>query len=291
MTNWPQPFLWSSMPATLSPKISTPVWSRRDARHRRSRRAALLFFLMASTALLRAEYFVGFDQPGRPPDHEGLTWDYQAELSPAPDWETLIPGDGFAYLSVERSALGRKRGRHGAWPFQTLSFGPIGSNHRISMRAKNAAIPGVAAMIFTYREKDRVDEIDIEIVADDTEAPDTGHPTGPDGGWTDIRLNTWAEADKVSLRPGRHIQMPILDAEGRKVSHRDHQFHIYTIEWRPAEIRFYIDGVLQKTINDLVPDAPSRVIFGLREMPWAGEPDWEGTQTLLVDWITVEPLD
>ena len=237
-----------------------------------------------------AEYFEGFDQSGRPAGRDGIAWNYTAELSPVKSWNDLVPGDGFAYLTVERSALKKRRKSGYFWPFQTLSFGPFGSNHRISMRARNTAIPGVAAMLFTYREKDHVDEIDIEIVADDTEAPDTGHPTGPDGGWTDVRLNTWAEADRVSLRPGRHLQKPIRDAEGQKVSHRDDRFHIYTIEWRPDEVRFFIDGVLQETIDDLVPDAPSTVIFGLRQMPWAGEADWEDHQTMLVDWISVEPL-
>ena len=237
-----------------------------------------------------AEYFEGFDQRGRPAARDGVAWNYTAELSQVKDWSDLIPGDGFAYLEVERSSLPSRKKRADFWPFQTLSFGPFGSNHRISMRAKNTAIPGVAAMIFTYREKEHVDEIDIEIVADDTETPDTGHPTRPDGGWTDIRLNTWAEADQVSLRPRRHLQMPIVGPDGGKVSHRDDRFHVYTIEWRPREVRFYIDGVLQDVIDDVVPDAPSTIIFGLRQMPWAGQADWDGSQTMLVDWVSVEPI-
>jgi hypothetical protein len=264
-----------------------PVWWRPSAALRVLLALAAGLFTPPDVA---AEYFEGFSSPGRPATQDGISWSYTAELSPAKDWTDLIPGDGFAYLTVERSALNRRKKRGNFWPFQTLSFGPFGSNHRISMRAKNTAIPGVAAMLFTYREKDHVDEIDIEIVADDTEGPDTGHPIDPEGGWTDVRFNTWAEADQISLRPGRHLQRPIRDADGKKVSHRDGQFHIYTIEWRPREVRFYIDGILQETINDIVPDTPSTIIFGLREMPWAGRADWDDSQTMLVDWISVEQI-
>jgi beta-glucanase (GH16 family) len=84
--------------------------------------------------------------------------------------------------------------------------------------------------------------------------------------------------------------MPIHDAQGKKVSHRDDQFHIYTIEWRPDSIRFYIDGVQQAVIDDVVPDYPSRVIFGMRRMPWSGSPDWTGKQTMLIDWVDIEEL-
>lgn len=236
-------------------------------------------------------FFEGFDQPGQPADRPGITWSYRAELSPVKDWRDLIPGDGFAYLSVERNVLDRRKKRGKSWPFQTLAFGPVGPGHRLSMRAKNTAIPGVAALLFTYHEKEHVDEIDIEIVAVDTAAAPTGHPTGTDGGWSDVRFNTWARADKKTLQPARHLQQPVRDAAGKKVSHRDHRFHIYTIEWRTGEVRFYIDDVLQATIHDPVPATTSTVIFGLRQMPWAGSPDWPGSLTMLIDWISVEPLE
>lgn len=238
-----------------------------------------------------AEYFEGFDQAGRPADRSEIAWNYTAELSRVNDWSDLIPGDGFAYLSVEHSSLNHRHRRGKSWPFQTLAFGPVGPGHRLSMRARNTAIPGVAALLFTYHEDGKVEEIDIEIVAVDTDTPEKGHLTGPEVGWTDVRFNTWAQADKNTLQPGRHLQQPIRDESGQKVSHRDNRFHIYTIEWRPHEVSFYIDGVLQATIDNLVPQTASTIIFGLRQMPWAGTPDWTDSQTMLVDWISVEPLD
>jgi hypothetical protein len=233
-------------------------------------RLFILTACLGAFSLSAHEYFEGFDAPGKPAGRDGITWNYTAELSPA-DWKALIPGDGYAHLSVERSAL--KDPPKGTWPFQTLSLGPVTSNNRIS-----------------NREKNKLDEIDIEIVADDTQGPHTGHKTGPDGGWTDVRLNTWTNANANTLLPTRSIRTPIKDAHGRKISHQDGRFHIYTIEWESEVVRFYIDGVMQSFIDDIAPDRLSTVIFGMRQMPWAGTPDWSGRRTMLVDWIDIEPL-
>jgi hypothetical protein len=253
-------------------------------------------FLMSSVSLVPGEYFEGFELAGKPPTRDGIRWGYTDELTPVEGWKSIIPGDGYAHLIVTSRALQKHPGKNNPWPFQTISLGPVGSNHRISIRARNTAIPGVACLLFTYREKSKVDEIDIEIVAHDTQSPEAGHATGTNGGWTDVRLNTWANATDRSedspgtLSPSSSIRTPILDAKGRKVSHRDGCFHTYTIEWKPKSVRFLIDGVLQKVIDDVVPDYPSQVIIGMRRMPWAGSPDWTGSQTMLIDWIDIEPL-
>ncbi len=191
---------------------------------------------------------------------------------------------------MERSFLNDTLSGSEVWPFQTLSLGPVSKNHRISIRAKNTAIPGVAFLLFTYRETITVHEIDIEVVAEDTRGSNPGHLIDPPDGWTDIRLNAWARADKSTLLPFTSIQRPIQDRSGSKVSHRDGLFHIYTIEWKSSEIRFYIDNVLQGFIKDNIPQEASTVIFGLRQTPWAGTPGWRDRQTALVDWIDVEPL-
>ena len=90
--------------------------------------------------------------------------------------------------------------------------------------------------------------------------------------------------------PTRSIRIPITDAHGRKVSHQDGKFHIYTLEWRSGGVRFFIDNVLQTAITDGAPQPAATVIFGIRQMPWAGTPQWSGYQTMLVDWIDIEPL-
>lgn len=261
-----------------------PVLSRHKA-------AALAVWLSLAQQAVALQYREDFNQPGRPATLHGIQWDYKAELSPVSAWSDLIPGDGFAYLSVERDMMKRTRFPFGHWPFQKLIFGPVTRNHRISMRARNTAIPGVAAMIFTYREDEQIDEIDIEIAAQDTESRRRAHDTFPEDGWTDARFVTWIGADRHKPEPSTMIKQPIRDDAGQSVSHRDGRFHVYSIEWRNNDVQFFIDGVHQETIPDAVPDKPTAVMFGLRQMPWAGRPDWVGYQTMLVDWVAVEPLE
>lgn len=250
---------------------------------------AVALALLLAPGCAAHEYFEDFARAGKP-SSPGLQWTYRADLSAVSGWGDIIPGDGFAHISVERGHLPSRARGFSAWPFQALEVGPVTSNHRISIRAKGAAIPGVAGLLFTYREKTKVDEIDIEIATHDTEAGHAPHPTNGESGWTDVRLNTWANASGARLEPSRGQRMPIAGASGAKVSHCDGKFHVYTIDWRPGRVRFYIDNVLQTTIDDVVPDYPSSVIFGLRQTPWAGTPTWEGKQTMLVDWVAIEPV-
>jgi hypothetical protein len=56
-------------------------------------------------------------------------------------------------------------------------------------------------------------------------------------------------------------------------------------------VRFFIDEIAQHTIFDAVPDRPTTVIFGLRQMPWAGRAGWHEPQTMTIDWISAETLD
>lgn len=251
-----------------------------------------------------------FDGRGKPSAPAGLSWQRKTQLSRDGRWGTLIPGDGCVHLTVERGKLRKDPLKSNFWPFkklwlwpewpfvsihpylpfQTVSFGPVGPGHRIGMRAKGAAIPGVACFLFTYRERRTFDEIDIEIVPDDADAPPSGHATGKDAGWTDVRLNTWAEADRRTLLPMRVSKMPVCDASGARVSHGDGRFHLYDIEWRRDSVRFFIDGVLHKVITDLVPQRPARVIVGMRQAPWSGGPAWTGARTMEIDRVSVSPL-
>jgi len=253
----------------------------------------LLLTLMGISSLMAGEYFEGFDAQGKPPTRDGIHWGYVDELTPVKGWKGIIPGDGYAQLGVNAATLKRQAPKGNPYPFQTLSFGPVGPGHRISMRAKNTAIPGVACSLFTYCERSGVDEIDIEIVATDTDMTEDDHPTGVKGGWSDIRLNTWANAHdgkSGTLTPNQSIRQPIRDAEGKSLSHRDGKFHIYTIEWRSDSVTFYIDDVLQGMIRNVVPEGSSQVIIGMRRMPWAGKVDWTGTECMLIDWIDIEDL-
>jgi beta-glucanase (GH16 family) len=87
------------------------------------------------------------------------------------------------------------------------------------------------------------------------------------------------------------IKQPAHDAGGDPLSLQDDRFHVYAIEWDKNKVRFFIDGILQHTIDDAVPDRPARVIFGLRQMPWAGRAGWSEAQTMTIDWVSVEALE
>ena len=249
-----------------------------------------LILLMTSSSLTAGEFFETFDTKGKPPVQNGITWSYRDELSPVDGWESLIPGDGHAHLWVDRDRLDIKRRGSDPWPFQMISLGPLSVNHSISIRARNAAIPGVTCFLFLYDEGETINEIDLEIVARDTESASGAANVSSHPECTDIRMNTWAEASGPGLFPRRTLRSPFVDRDGREISLRDDRFHVYTIEWETGSVRFYIDKVLQGVITDIVPKTPMSVIFGMRKTPWSGDPDWEGRQTLLVDWIDIEPL-
>ena len=251
-------------------------------------RSLFIVLLFHLTSLSAVELLENFDTPGLPATSSLVNWGFAAELRPVKDWKEICPGEGYAYLTIDADPENNQKKKK--WPFQTIFFDAVGPNHRLEMRAKHNVIPGVASFIFTNSEADGVvDEIDIEIVGDDTQVDPTPHPTGQEG-WTDARFNTWANADVQTLKPFRSHAQPVKDAEGRKLSLEDEDFHTFTIDWFEDKVVFYIDGVHQQTITDVVPDSPGSVIFGMRHMSWTGDLDWEGTRTMIIDWVKVTPL-
>lgn len=68
------------------------------------------------------------------------------------------------------------------------------------------------------------------------------------------------------------------------------EFHEFTVEWEPGEIRWYVDGVERFRANQQVPDQPMFVLLNLAiGGGWAGEPD-DSTRfpaALEVDWVRV----
>ena len=253
-------------------------------------RVILTIFLF-SVPLHASELFEDFDSPGKPEARNGADWRYTDQMLPVKNWEEIIPGDGFAYLKIDADRSNDRDKDTQKWPFQMISLSPVGPGYRLEMRAKNTVISGVGSFIFTYQEADGIfDEIDIEIVGDDAATLPENHPTDSTG-WTDARFNSWANSDTKTGKPHVTHKKPILDKSGKKISHQDGQFHVYTIDWTENRIDFFIDGVHQQTITSLVPDSPARLLVGVRHMSWTGKLDWSGTQTMIVDWIRVEPLE
>ncbi|MCL8006946.1 glycoside hydrolase family 16 protein [Gelidibacter japonicus] len=238
-----------------------------------------------------------FDKPGKPTSDKGFEWSFVNDINPnQQNWEDFVPGDGYAHITIDSDV---ENDTDETFPFQTIAFKHIGPGHRLEMSAKGIAVPGVGGFIFTYNEDTTFDEIDIEIVPIDTQTSPEGHPIDPPNGWTDARFNSWSNSSVIDYKPEASFKKPVVDNKGRKISLRDDKFHTYTIDWlhfpggdgRDGRIDFYIDNVLQQTITFPVPDGPSSVIMGFRQMSWTGALDWPGTQTMLIDWVKIETID
>jgi hypothetical protein len=260
-------------------------------------------------ATAQVDYFEDFNGAGRPNAPGSLNWYYNDDMLPNNGWNDFCPGDGYAHITFDADT---SNDTDDTSPFQDILVEQVGPGHRLEMRAKGAAVSGVGGFIFTYFENtpygdpDKgIDEIDIEIVPDDKNTGggyDHQDRLLPPDGWTDARFNTWANSDYPSYDPSLSIKTAITDAAGNKVSHIDDAFHIYTIEWehdpngpvgdgRDGHIEFYIDGVLQAVIDHPVPEDPASVIVGVRQMSWTGTLDFEGTKTMLIDWVDISPID
>lgn len=241
--------------------------------------------------------FEEFDKPGKPLSDAGFEWSFANDMYPNQQkWEDFVPGDGYAYITIDSQI---ENDTDETFPFQTIAFENIGPGHRLEMSAKGVAISGVGGFIFTYNEDTTFDEIDIEIVPDDAGNLPEGHQTNPPNGWTDARFNSWSNSSLSDYKPEGSFKKSVVDSKGRKISLNDDMFHTYAIEWnhfpggdgRNGKINFYIDNVLQQTITSPVPNGPSKVIMGFRQMSWTGLLNWPGTHTMLIDWVKVETIE
>lgn len=250
----------------------------------------LLLIILCCPFILDAQidYLENFDTQGQPTTPNNLNWSYITDIYPDQStWNDIIPGDGYAYLTVDANT---GNDTDATFPYQTMTLSTVPPNHRLEVRMKGAAIPGLVGFIFTYNENQTFNEVDIEIVADDEATLPDGHDILPPNGWTDVRLNSWRNANTSTYEPGVSIKSPIKDANDNSVSHIDDEFHTYTIDWYDNSIDFFIDGVLQATISEHVAEGESDVIIGFRDLTWDGELDWAGTNTLVIDYLKIEPI-
>ena len=253
----------------------------------------ILFSLKAFTQVSpnQVTYFEDFNSQGLPTNIPANSyWMYYNEIHPnQDDWNKFIPGDGNAYITVDPDTTNDTDWIH---PFQTLIFGGVGENHRLEVRMKGAVVDGgLVSFLFTYhQEGSTFNEVDLELVADDSAT--AAHETLPEnGGWTDARFNTWRNANENTEHPFTGTKKAIVNQADEKISLIDDEFHTYTIDWRSNQLDFFIDGVLQETINTNVATGVSEVIIGFRGLPWAGDFNWTGTHTLVVDYLKIEPLE
>lgn len=236
-------------------------------------------------------YFEDFTTKGYPTNIPADSyWMFYNEIHPTQDnWDKFIPGDGNAYVTVDTDISNDLDWIH---PFQSLIFGGVGENHRLEVRMKGAVVDGgLVSFLFTYEQQGSIfNEVDLGLVARDFAVPP--HPTLPENnGWTDARFNTWRTANENTNVPFTGTKKAVVNQSNEKISLIDDEFHVYTIDWRSNKIDFFIDGVLQETITTNIATGKAEVIFGFRQLPWAGGFNWTGTHTMVIDYLKIESLE
>ena len=253
----------------------------------------LLFLTLCFSQYLlsfsQTNYIENFDNIGYPSNIPADSyWKFFNDINPnQTEWSKFIPGDGKAYITVDADI---SNDTDATYPYQTLVFGGVKENHRLEVRMKGAPVDGgLVAFIFTYHQVGSTfNEVDIELVANDKNA--APHETLPPNGWTDARFNTWRDADENTALPFTGSAKAIVDENNKKMSLVDDKFHTYTIDWRADEVDFFIDDVLQESFNTNIAKGWAEVIIGYRHLPWAGEFNWSGNHTMVIDYFKIEPL-
>ncbi len=239
------------------------------------------------------QVFEDFNQAGQP-KHQGIEWHYRAQLAEVNEWSDIIPGDGYAYLHI--NAADNLPEPDITWPFQMLIINHLSPGQRITIRAKNMVLEGVASFIFTYSEQGQLlDEIDLEITGFDEvygkqrQDKNLQSSSAIAADVTDVRMNVWNRAKLTSDVAQRAINQPIMNSKAQAISHRDGKFHEYQLDWYPEKIEYFIDGVRQGGFEGQIPSSPSELNIGLRHMAWTGTLPHK-PQVLVIDWIKIMPL-
>lgn len=240
--------------------------------------------------------FEDFNGKGKPNATSGNYWSFKSDIYPLQNtWDAIVPGDGYAHLIIDAD---KSNDTDATKAYQTITYYGVKEGHRIEVSMKNAVVDGgLVGFIFTWNylwenNAGSFNEIDIELVADDTKSSPESHAILPsNGGFTDFRINTWKDANEVDYTPSQTTSGPIKDVLGNKVSHIDDKFHTYTIDWKPHRVDVFIDDVFTKSLTRAIAHKESKIIIGFRELNWAGSFNWTGTQECLIDWLKIETLN
>ena len=158
----------------------------------------------------------------------------------------------------------------------TVTYGKVEARLRF---AKGSGVISALVLIYTPWPADDWNEIDIEHLGKTSDTAQlncqvyTGAPTTP------------PVTQSVSPTQDPLIAPLGFDAEG--------DFHLYTVEWTPVEVRFKADGALLRTWTTQIArmKLPQNILFTI----WAsGAADWAGPitaesapTTADIDWIKV----
>lgn len=188
------------------------------------------FIMVYASSIVQISYTEDFNSAGYPTNIPSNSyWKFYNEIHPNQNnWNQFIPGDGYAYLTVDANINNDTDEVH---PYQTLVFGGVEENHSLEVRIKGAVIDGgLVAFLFTYGQVGSIfNEVDIEVVANDRDAET--HEIYPPNGYTDARFNTWRNADENTTLPFTGSAKAVVNDKNEKNSLLDDDFHTYLIEW------------------------------------------------------------
>jgi beta-glucanase (GH16 family) len=158
----------------------------------------------------------------------------------------------------------------------TITYGKVESRIRF---AKGSGVISSLVLIYTPWPADDWNELDIEFLGRYTDRAQfnvmvyTGLPTTP--------------PVTQSVTPTAFTELATLDFDPSA------DFHVYAIEWTPAEARFLVDGVVKRTWSDMIdrlklPQNILLTIWASSAAGWAGPIQSDTAPTTAdYDWIKV----
>lgn len=189
-------------------------------------------------------------------------------LLPAPDGTVDDQGNAKMFLGAEV----RSRA--------ALTYGRVRARAKF---AKGSAVVSSLVTIYTPWPADDWNELDVECLGKSPTSAQfnaqvyTGAPTTP--------------PVSVSVTPTQDLYMEELGFDASE------DFHIYTVEWTPAEARFFVDEELRHTWTKNIAKMklPQNVLLTLwasSSAGWAGPVAAETTgATVVYDWVELYELD
>lgn len=209
-------------------------------------------------------------------------------------------GDGIMRLVMEAIEVPASYSRHekkmvdqkpcASGELRTLhEHGPYG---RLEARMKSPDSSGFVQSMFTFQfYKDPWQEIDIELQG-----------RLPDSVSTNVITNHAADFEECDLYKCTHNTEKHLEINARHSA----QWHVYTIDWLPEKVDFFVDGKLKRTVTrDEIeqaggnfPNQPATLLMNFwlpnqKIAKWFGG-EWSLTQLPLVaqyDWFRYYTLD
>lgn len=194
----------------------------------------------------------GFDDDFHAWDESRWRMDTHALGSGTVRAENVRVGDGEVSLLLAAGA------RDGAELRSAERFG-FGV-HAARMRTPLA--PGSISAFFLYQGgSDEADELDIEI---------------PNDGGRTVMFTTWVGGVQTNTAT---LPLPFDPATDE---------HEYAIEWRPGQVRFWVDGELMQRWTDGVPDQPMYVMANVWWPKWMSGPVLDQPRALRIRRIRAE---